>query len=221
MDKTRWEKEIERKYKIIDPLDIEKIRDRLSKLGFRKVFYAKQTDKTLDFECFKMREKGLVFRIRVNSYYFGKGPKWSMTLKYLQKKDGAHLNKELESSNKNKKNIVQIVQILQDISKQSIDWRKVIDGDREYLQSVGLVELRMRMDKKREQWCSNDSKAYLAFDELPTPLGFFVELEVSTSVGELEDLEKKLGLTTLDIEVKNYGELVKEIGGSRLLIFSD
>lgn len=220
MNKSFWKNEIERKYKLQNQNDLDNAKEKLIKLGFKKTIYVKQLDWIPDFKGFLMRNSGILLRIRTIKYYSGKGPTWIITLKKRSKSKGIHKNKELEISSEDHKFIPEVIQELKSLTGISIILEKILNQDADYLLQIGLTEHRMIIEKKRQTWISETLDANIAIDELPLPLGYFIELEVNSSETELLKAELVLGFNSLQIVERDYGEIVKEITGMRKLLFS-
>jgi adenylate cyclase class IV len=77
----------------------------------------------------------------------------------------------------------------------------------------------MIIEKKRETWISDYFNINIELDELPLPLGYFIELEINSSESELIRIKNLLGFTSFKSEEKDYGEMVKELTGGRKLVF--
>ena len=76
-----------------------------------------------------------------------------------------------------------------------------------------------RREKKRHSFARKG--VILSFDEFPDPLGHYIEIEVGTSEKDLLFWEKKLKLTALPIEERNYGQIIKDTVASRKLVFDE
>lgn len=70
--------------------------------------------------------------------------------------------------------------------------------------------------KKREEYSSNDTK--VLFDIFPDPVGMFAEIEAG-SEESLKSTVVKLGLTNCPLELRNYGQIIREAteGNNRLM----
>ncbi len=213
-----WTNEIEKKYKLEGPEERDKIRDLALKSGLEFEWIGLQRDWVPDYENSAMKEAGVLLRIRHNTFYKGKGSKWELTLKEKSVVDGVHINKELAANSDTAADLRALEEDLQERLGKKINLSRMANLDYEYAFQAGLSKHRMFIEKNRALYRDKKRKVILTFDELPEPLGFFVELEVE-SQEMFDEWEAKLGLDKLPVITDDYGELVKK-EGKRVLVFT-
>ncbi len=78
----------------------------------------------------------------------------------------------------------------------------------------------MLLEKYREEFTEPKGEVLLSFDRLPSPLGYFIELE-SDREDNLTYWEERFGLSLLPVAEMDYGEMVKNLdnGKRRVLVF--
>lgn len=222
MSNNQWEKEIEKKYIVSNAHQFKKIRHTAIQNGLVQSYYALQKDWIPDFDDSSMKKKGVLLRIRHSIIKKGRFPKWIVTLKTKSFHDGIHHNLELEASSENEEKLKNLEKEIKDNFGKNIDLKKVVNLDSKYVQKIGLTTHRMILEKYREEFIDSKGDLLLSFDELPLPLGPFIELE-SDNLSLLNYWEQKLGLDHFPIAEIDYGEMVKGLsnGKQRVLTFKD
>jgi hypothetical protein len=207
--KTHWAPEVEKKYRLEDSHAAAALADKAESLGLVKESYALQKDWIPDLVDSAMKNAGVLLRVRTMQYFTGIGPSWVITLKIKGKKDGVHHNQELEASSDNPANLRDIIDFIQDTFGISVDIKQLVTVNMEYANKVGLTKHRMYIEKRRKQLRDSDGEIILAIDELPEPAGWFAEIELDSAT-DFADWESRLGLTSMSLEARDYGEIVKQ-----------
>ena len=215
-----WTPEIEKKYKISDALEIQKIRDAAKQALLIRLSYALQRDWVPDFESSSMKDAGVLLRIRNATYKEGGGPEWVVTLKQKKKDRSIHFNQELEASSADPAGLVALEAELMKLFETTIDLQRLSKLDYDYAKSVGFTKHSMLLEKYRELFHDEYDQIILALDELPQPLGYFAEVEAKEA-SLFPEWEAKLGLGQAPVIMQDYGDLVKELddGKCRVLTF--
>jgi adenylate cyclase class IV len=209
-----WTPEIEKKYKIADVLEIQRIRDAAKQALLIRLHYVLQRDWVPDFENSGMKDAGVLLRIRNETYKEGTGPEWVVTLKQKKKEQSIHFNQELEASSDDPAGLSALEAELDKLFGAKIDLQRVAKLDYDYAKSVGLTKHRMLLEKYRESFRDEYDQIILALDELPQPLGYFAEIEAKEA-SLFPAWEAKLGLTQTPVVAQDYGDLVKELDGGK------
>ncbi len=213
-----WTPEIEKKYKIADALEIQRIRDAAKEALLIRLHYVLQRDWVPDFENSGMKDAGVLLRVRNATYREGTGPEWIVTLKQKKKDQSIHFNQEMEASSVNPAGLSTLEAEMDRLFGAKIDLQRVAKLDYDYAKSVGLTKHRMLLEKYRESFRDEYDQIILALDELPQPLGYFAELEVKEAI-LFPEWEAKLGLQQAPVVMQDYGDLVKELdGGNRRVL---
>lgn len=220
--KTIWTPEIEKKYKIADATELHAIREAAKIALLTRLHYVLQRDWVPDFENSRMKDAGVLLRIRNETYREGSGPAWTVTLKQKKKDQSIHFNQEMEASSEHPEQLTALEEELMSLFGKKMDLSRIATLDYDYAKSVGLTKHRMLLEKYRESFRDALDTIILALDELPQPLGHFAEIETK-QVSLFPTWEKKLGLKNSPVVMQDYGDLVKELDGGkrRVLTFED
>jgi adenylate cyclase class IV len=223
MADTDWKKEIEKKYRLPGTdacLAIERV---AKKVGFTRLYEVTQRDWMPDFADWRLKHAHILLRIRYLSYKTGTGPMWLITLRRRSKGKDTHHNSELEASSEEPDRLPVLERTLREVCGMNIDLARLLNNDRSYIENINLTTHRMLLEKKRCEYISPDGRIYLALDELPRPLGYFVELESHESTAALKAWEEELSLARYQTINEDYGQLVKTLqpdGNCRTLVFN-
>lgn len=212
-----WKIEIERKY-LVSTNFMDTLKKRALQQGFLDCGSVLQRDWAPDFEQNQLKESGILLRIR-KEFRSSKADQWVVTLKKSSMSNGTHTNLELETTSNTSRNYSKIENILSHIANKKVIVGSIIAEDQSYLKEIKLTKIRMLSEKKRHTFAKQG--VLLSFDDFPEPLGHYIEIEVGTNKEDLLSWEKALKLTSLPIEERNYGQLIKDTIGSRKLVFSE
>lgn len=208
MNKT-WAPEIEKKYRLIGKDQAEELMRCALKEGLQEESWTLQRDLVPDFLGGVMKKAGVLLRVRKIEYLKGIGPGWALTLKVKKVEAGIHKNQELEATSLNTEKLIAIEDFISRHFGISVDMLQLVTLDPLYMQSIGLIEHRMYIEKRRHEYKDMHNEITLAVDELPSPLGWFAEIELGEAT-VFEEWESKLQLAEASVESNDYGQLVKE-----------
>jgi hypothetical protein len=220
MSNPMWKKEIERKYIIQNISQFKIFRQHAIQNGLISKYSGLQRDWVPDFAGSEMKNNGILLRVRHTSVYTGNFPEWIITLKIKNNIDGLHKNHELEATSESPQSVQALEADLEKRFQKKINLLKLASLGQEYASKVGLIKHRILLEKKREEFSDLSGGILLAFDQLPMPLGTFLELETREQK-HLLSWEVILGLKGLPIAKIDYGEMVKNLSlkPERTLVF--
>lgn len=205
-----WKPEIEKRYRLSGPADAGIVAKRAELSGLHTKGLMLQKDWIPDFAGFLMRDHNILLRIRTEAYLKGTDVNWVVTIKQKAVLDGVHHNKELEASLNNQSAIPEMSALIHDTFGVQVDIVKLAQADAAYARKVGLTEHRIYLEKKRRDFVDDDDEVVLAIDELPYPAGWFAELELNDA-SKFSSWEKRLYLHNAQVELRDYGEIAKDI----------
>lgn len=205
-----WSPEIEKKYRLEGENGAASVTEKARSLGMVEESLTLQKDWVPDFGDSAMKKAGVLLRIRILDYISGSGPLWLITLKVKRKEDGTHNNLELEASSEDGENVDAILNFMKDTFDVELNLDRLVSEGMKYASEVGLTKHRMYIEKRRRQYHDRNSEITLAIDELPSPAGWFAEIELG-SADAFSKWEASLGLKDVHIETRDYGDIVKQV----------
>lgn len=177
-----------------------------------------------DTKGYDMRKNLMLARFRIRKYIDQKKRDeiiFTIKIKGGSKKfqDYQELEFLCNQSNINGNEITKCFEIMKQIGvglDQDILTLDTIDEVNDYAEKVGLVNTRIRLEKKRRYFSKDDLIATI--DTLPEDMGTFLELE-APSENRLNEFVNMLKLDNEEPITIDYGDLLKDILGKRIAVF--
>ncbi len=207
----RMYRECEIKYKIKDEAEKADLKNKIEALGFGFISRNMETDFVPDVEGFLCRKKGILIRFRRVEKEDGECDTLvTMKIKGEAKTFQEYFELEYAYSAVDREVFEKINERLRQATgimlPESIHQVTSFGELVKKVKEAGFSEHRILLQKKRETYTNAAKK--ITFDFLPEGIGWYMEIETSDPE-ELSTLGKAIGLVHTQVEVQDYGEILK------------
>lgn len=215
-------RECELKYKLQNINIKNQFIDKLISLGLLKTFSFLESDFILDTESCQCKINSFLFRIRYETDLSNDVSRIVYTFKIKNKSANIQDNLEIEfdSRSKSYKDLEVVIRELYKITGIRLTERDFLASDMvdiiHHMSLCGFSHCEI-MQKKRDHY--TNKIVHVEFDSFPNNVGLYMEIEAH-SEDDLLSMVSALNLNVIDMEKRNYGQIVLENNNGKC-VFDD